>query len=505
MHCSRRFRELERTAIVGTLVGLLIPSVAQAQLFDDLGDWAAAAGAHLTIDFEDFADGTIITDQYNTLSPGVVFSSGGPGFVEIEDSAGIAMEVGGFPVSGEKVLDVEASNTDSIVARFFVSGTSTPTTVPAVGAWMIDLSTFAGGTAEFFDINGILLDTLTVTPGAMDNQFFGAVIPAGIHEVRFDGVANGEFVLIDDFVFAEGAPAADRTLIIKQGVCPAPVNPASRGLTPMLLVGDEDFDVSQIDLSSLELTRCDGVGDAVAPHSGPPGPGARIVDLNHPNVDEVGCGDGQVPCACNADQSSDGIDDLELKFDTSDMTEAFMLDGEPTGVPITLFLTGELADGSQFVAADCIRTVGPPVPPGMLLVGATVPNVWVGVTPLDLIFDGGGFASFERSYPLGSVVELSAPTTYNGWVFLGWDLNDLPVDDLGSTAFIAVTDETTTAFARYLLIGDLNDDGVVGVPELLALLGAWGPCPSCSNCPADVDGDCQVGVPDLLILLANWG
>ncbi len=209
-------------------------------------------------------------------------------------------------------------------------------------------------------------------------------------------------------------------------------------------------------------------------------------------------------CDCNEDQSSDCIDELKLKIETSDMTEEFMLDGEPAGSTITLFLTGELADGSQFVAADCIRTVGPPVPPGVLHVSATVANVWVGAAPLDLIFDGGGFASFERSYPRGSVVELAAPTTYEGWVFLGWDLNGLPVDDLGPTVFIAVTDETTTAFARYRRNGDLNDDGVVGVPDLLALLGAWGPCSDCSNCSADVDGDCQVGVTDLLILLANW-
>ena len=106
----------------------------------------------------------------------------------------------------------------------------------------------------------------------------------------------------------------NRSLIIKQGACPALVNPASRGLTPMLLVGEVDFDASQAVLSSLELTRCDGVGGAVAPHSGPPGPGTRIVDLNHPNDDEAGCSEGQVPCACNADQSSDGIADMFVRI-----------------------------------------------------------------------------------------------------------------------------------------------------------------------------------------------
>ena len=53
--------------------------------------------------------------------------------------------------------------------------------------------------------------------------------------------------------------------------------------------------------------------------------------------------------------------------------------------------------------------------------------------------------------------------------------------------------------------GDLDGDGVVGVSDLLILLGNWGPCADCNNCPGDLDGDCVVGVADLLILLGNWG
>ena len=55
------------------------------------------------------------------------------------------------------------------------------------------------------------------------------------------------------------------------------------------------------------------------------------------------------------------------------------------------------------------------------------------------------------------------------------------------------------------VLGDLDGDGIVGVPDLLTLLAAWGPCVGCANCPADLDGDCTVSVPDLLTLLANWG
>lgn len=75
------------------------------------------------------------------------------------------------------------------------------------------------------------------------------------------------------------------------------------------------------------------------------------------------------------------------------------------------------------------------------------------------------------------------------------------------------------AFRRaYLLMplntacpGDINLDGMVGVPDLLAVLGAWGPCPVGEICIADIAGapgmppDCEVGVPDQLEVLACWG
>lgn len=64
------------------------------------------------------------------------------------------------------------------------------------------------------------------------------------------------------------------------------------------------------------------------------------------------------------------------------------------------------------------------------------------------------------------------------------------------------------------LESDLDDDGQVGVKDLLLLLGDWGPCPEpCSpgevalpdSCPSDIIRDCDVGVKDLLTLLSSWG
>lgn len=51
-------------------------------------------------------------------------------------------------------------------------------------------------------------------------------------------------------------------------------------------------------------------------------------------------------------------------------------------------------------------------------------------------------------------------------------------------------------------LADLDGDGFVGVPDLILLLGQFGPCSG--SCWADMDHDGVVGVTDLLTLLANW-
>ena len=65
--------------------------------------------------------------------------------------------------------------------------------------------------------------------------------------------------------------------------------------------------------------------------------------------------------------------------------------------------------------------------------------------------------------------------------------------------------ESDADFGDALTGGDLNDDCEVGPIDLAMLLGSWGPCADCDNCPADLDGDCNVGPADLAILLGNWG
>ena len=48
----------------------------------------------------------------------------------------------------------------------------------------------------------------------------------------------------------------------------------------------------------------------------------------------------------------------------------------------------------------------------------------------------------------------------------------------------------------------IDGDGVVGVNDILAIIGAWGPC--VGGCPADLTNDGLVDVLDILQLLSYW-
>jgi CxxC motif-containing protein (DUF1111 family) len=51
-------------------------------------------------------------------------------------------------------------------------------------------------------------------------------------------------------------------------------------------------------------------------------------------------------------------------------------------------------------------------------------------------------------------------------------------------------------------VGDFNEDGMVGIGDILAVIAAWGPC---VDCVEDIDDNDVVDITDLLTLIANWG
>ena len=51
-------------------------------------------------------------------------------------------------------------------------------------------------------------------------------------------------------------------------------------------------------------------------------------------------------------------------------------------------------------------------------------GVWISAAPLDNQLDAGGYAYFDRSYPLSSIVTVEAPVSLpDGRSFVGWKLN----------------------------------------------------------------------------------
>ncbi|MHC4413828.1 MAG: nidogen-like domain-containing protein [Planctomycetota bacterium] len=203
-------------------------------------------------------------------------------------------------------------------------------------------------------------------------------------------------------------------LDIKPGSCPNPLNRGSNGVIPVAAVGTMDFDVSQVDISTLEISRADGVGGSVGPNEGPPGPQTEIEDVATPFEGEL--------CECH-ELEGDGIDDLSMKFRTQEVVEALELGDLNPGDFVELCVTGLLLDGTPFVGCDCVVIV-PPGDGGLLLVDSNAPGVFVNVAPLDQTEDGGGFATFQRTYDMGRLVTITAPANHEGLVFEGWVLGE---------------------------------------------------------------------------------
>jgi len=143
-----------------------------------------------------------------------------------------------------------------------------------------------------------------------------------------------------------------------------------------------------------------------------------------------------------------------------------------------------------------------------------------------------GSTMYYQQVNLGETIELEAGTQY--WLGVGADVID-PASDWWIWAEAPPADQTIAKWLwddqQWLVqgpedfedptapfnvafkligevdagpVGDIDDDGTVGVSDLLLLLGEWGDCDDPNNCPGDLDNNNTIDVNDLLILLANW-
>jgi hypothetical protein len=215
-------------------------------------------------------------------------------------------------------------------------------------------------------------------------------------------------------VSVEGGRQA--SIDIKPGACPNPWNRQGRGVLTVAVVGTEDLDVTQIDASSVVIARADGLGGSLAPNEGPPGPQSTVKDIATPF-------EATQTCECEH-LGADGIVDLSLSFRTDDLVETLYLGELSEGAMPELIVSGTLLDGTPFEGRDCVQLVPPGTPPQMLAVQSTAADAWIDVAPLDDQIDGGGFASFERTYPQGTEAVVTASPSHAERLFRGWRGDD---------------------------------------------------------------------------------
>jgi hypothetical protein len=126
------------------------------------------------------------------------------------------------------------------------------------------------------------------------------------------------------------------TLVIKPGGCPNPLNPKSKGVLPMALLGSSGFELSDIDVSSIEIN------------------GVSPLRYNYEDVGGPGTGTSE-DCECD-EGDEDGTVDLTLKFSTPDIVAT--LGSLASGDQVTVTLTGVMTDGMAFEASECVVIVG---------------------------------------------------------------------------------------------------------------------------------------------------
>ena len=156
-----------------------------------------------------------------------------------------------------------------------------------------------------------------------DIEFFEFIIP---------GDAVLVSVIVDTVSFDEDIPVH---IDIKPQSCPNPISTNSRGVVPVAILGSADFDVNQIDVSTIQLEGVSPIRD-------------NIEDVATPHMQDTAVVN---PNDCTI-EGPDGFDDLTLKFDAQRFVAA--LGPVSKGLVIQVGLHGLLLDGTPFESYDVI-------------------------------------------------------------------------------------------------------------------------------------------------------
>ncbi len=194
-------------------------------------------------------------------------------------------------------------------------------------------------------------------------------------------------------------------------------------------------------------------------------------------------------------QTPDGGNNTHSAWATNDGD--YVVTGEERfGGGIKVYRITEVGEGLELELTDTLElpTDHASSVHNQTIVGYRLYNSWYGhglqVFDID---PTTGLLEFAASYDTTA----SGSGCWGVYPFLGSD--KVLASDIGNGLFIINVDPAAGPNP------DLDNDGDVDAADLAMLLGSWGPCADCQDCPADLDGDCTVGAADLAILLGNWG
>ena len=185
-------------------------------------------------------------------------------------------------------------------------------------------------------------DGLTVVLGAEAN------LNPGVNHMKL-AIADAGDSSFDSWVFLKAgsfqcAPLAIPVpLDIKPTSCPNPVNCKGNGVIPVAILGTAELDVSEIDVTTIELI----------------GPAGSVSPLDKWSQEDVATPylpvEGKEDCDDCTTAGPDGYLDLSLKFDAQDVVDTAVGEQVADGTCLVLTLRGQFTDGEDFVGEDVIR------------------------------------------------------------------------------------------------------------------------------------------------------
>jgi hypothetical protein len=295
------------------LVVLFVASIVNADVTEYFNrtDWEAAAVAAYLIETFDDA----------TLNPEISFDSGFWNVDLWEDQVSIS--------------NPSSEATWSFAPQIYAFGAD----------W--DLSYNGDGSGIQVSIGGDAIQTLQYFDG-----FWGVVSTEAFSTVLLEATGSGpgvETFRLDNMVYTTDKPAIIVDIDIKPGSCPNAFNGKAKGFTPVAIVGSADFDVADVDPTTITLAGISPVkwsyDDSTQPVEDPDCETCFNADDWLTDTDDDGIPDTYL---------GDGYLDLVLQFDTKE------LDAEVDGGVLTrddcaeLVLTGEKLNGVPIEGGDFI-------------------------------------------------------------------------------------------------------------------------------------------------------